>query len=423
MKKTWNKIMGLVLVISLVGIFTGCPKPTGTPESEPATYTISADKESLELVAGGDAETVEITTNGTLTVEVENEAVATAVIEGSKVVITPVAAGSTTVVVTLKEDATKTVEIPVVVTKSTMILTLTLEDAVAVPGGSITVLYGNGGDTNADAYEYYASVDAVVAEDGKSATVELNKAKANEWGWFNGIKITVKDAEDKEVAVTYYTFFEFSADGVTLELKAFKAATMTVTIKFQDFTATEAQVTYGYDDKTETVDAVVAEDGKSATFEVSNEYINGSSWTNLISVVAKNGEETLNIEFKGEDTWFEFNADNKEQKMPYALKADWTAILDGEVLAGTGSFSQVLTADDFAGKTITALRVIAADAAEIWWSNCSYADDWDVDIEMAWNDEYKGYSTDIEDADYIAKIVENGLYMVGGYTKVYVLYK
>jgi len=404
MKKTWKKFLGVMLIVSLAGVFAGCNKPTDTP-SEPGavTYTLSADKESVALSLGGEeaveSAVITLTTNGTAEVEVESTDVATASLADGKITVTAVGSGTTTITVTLKEDAKKEIEIPVSVVKNTMVLTLTLADDMAVPGGTITVLYGNGGDKKPEAYEFYIELSATVAEDGKSATVVLDKAKANKDGWFNGLKITVKDAEENELNVEYETYFEFSADGYEITVSPFVASTMTVTLEFQDFTATEVKVTYGTgDDCKETVDAVVAADGESATFEVSNDYINNTSWTSILAVTAKDGEDDLNIEFKGTDSWFKFDSTKTDQVMPYALKSEWTEISN----AAIGS----VDASAFAGKTITKLKIEATNCdwsavSGDWWI-------WTTPGNLVWvSNSY--YKLEVTDVETIASIVENGL--------------
>lgn len=91
--------------------------------------------------------------------------------------------------------------------------TLTLNfTGFTIPGGSVKVNYGADSGT-------YVDAEGTVSEDGTSATVELEKKYANTSAWFNNITITVKDKEGTEVAVKYTNYFEFSTDGMSLELK------------------------------------------------------------------------------------------------------------------------------------------------------------------------------------------------------------
>lgn len=91
--------------------------------------------------------------------------------------------------------------------------TLTLNfTGFTILGGSVKVKYGADSGT-------YVDAEGTVSEDGTNATVELEKKYANADAWFNNITITVKDKEGTEVAAKYTNYFEFNADGMSLELK------------------------------------------------------------------------------------------------------------------------------------------------------------------------------------------------------------
>ena len=138
MKKSKNvkrKLLSLLTITALCfsGFFMACSDSdddsgSGTqnqedtksdPASEPAvTYTLSADKESVSLYTTDVNKVVAITSNGTAQIKTAPDAtIATASITDKSLTITPVAAGSTSIVIEVKEDSSKTLTLPVTVTK------------------------------------------------------------------------------------------------------------------------------------------------------------------------------------------------------------------------------------------------------------------------------------------------------------------
>ena len=92
------------------------------------------------------------------------------------------------------------------------VLTLTF-NGFTVPGGSVTVNYGADSGTYVDAL-------CTVSEDGSSATVSLEKKYANASGWFNSVTVTVKDKDSNAVETSYTNWFEYNAEGISLEVSA-----------------------------------------------------------------------------------------------------------------------------------------------------------------------------------------------------------
>lgn len=91
-------------------------------------------------------------------------------------------------------------------------LTLTFK-GFTVPGGSVTVNYGADSGTYVDAL-------CTVSEDGSSATVSLEKKYANASGWFNGVTVTVKNKDGNAVETSYINWFEYNAEGISLDVSA-----------------------------------------------------------------------------------------------------------------------------------------------------------------------------------------------------------
>lgn len=91
-------------------------------------------------------------------------------------------------------------------------LTLTFK-GFTVPGGSVKINYG--ADTGT-----YVDADCTVSEDGASATVSLEKKYANSYDWFNNVTVTVKDKDGKALETSYTNYFEYKAEGISLDVSA-----------------------------------------------------------------------------------------------------------------------------------------------------------------------------------------------------------
>lgn len=92
------------------------------------------------------------------------------------------------------------------------VLTLTFK-GFTVPGGSVKINYGAKTGT-------YVDADCTVSEDGSKATVSLEKKYANASGWFNSVTVTVKDKDSNAVETSYTNYFEYNAEGISLEVSA-----------------------------------------------------------------------------------------------------------------------------------------------------------------------------------------------------------
>lgn len=134
-------------------------------------------------------------------------------------------------------------------------------------------------------------------------------------------------------------------------------ATMTVNFKFEDFSVDTFKVTaYNgktVDDGSETVNATVAEDGKSASCTVTNTYANDSGWLTL-QVEAVKDDATLSIEFSSSSTsqtgaWFEFVEDG-EVTITYKLHTTTEGLTkissDTITITAEGTYQLAVNYDD-----------------------------------------------------------------------------
>lgn len=165
------------------------------------------------------------------------------------------------------------------------------------------------------------------------------------------------------------------------------AATMTVNFTFEDFTVDTFKVT-AYNGKevsdgSETVNATVASDGKSASCEVTDTYVNDSGWLTLQVEAIKDGE-TLSITYSSDTgnnggAWFPF-AEDSEITITYKLveTSDTTLIssntltIDASDGVELGTYQLAVSYD-----SIKDYNTIYITLAEItaWGSE---ADDWSL---------------------------------------------
>lgn len=76
-----------------------------------------------------------------------------------------------------------------------------------IQGGSVTVRIGEN-----------EPINATLATDGKSASCTVNNKHANATGWFEAVVVTVTDSDGTELAPKYNSYFDFKAEGSSLEL-------------------------------------------------------------------------------------------------------------------------------------------------------------------------------------------------------------
>ncbi len=433
--KNLLKVLGLsVLTLMLFSVLIGCG-----PDAEKIEYTLTSDVESLDLTIGEANGVVNVTTNGTFTIEMENTAIATATKEGKVITVVPVAKGSTTLVIASVEDKSLSVEIPITVKKSTGTLTLTLADDIAIPGGTITVSYG-AEETHLD----YELATATVSEDGKSAVCELKASAANEYGWLNGIVVTVKNSSDVALDVTYDTYFEYNADGMSLALSA-AIQEKTYTINFEGFTISGGSVTglkytkVENDWETEgnvTVPVVtVSDDGTKATFTVSKATIsdNASFQINLTSIVIKDSENNVINPTDGieSDIWADYT--EKWGSMATTISiieltdADYTGTIKADIdFEKSGNPVEIVAASELTAISAKAIKITYTVGANdvlntsTTWITIYSSTEWANETKLvnAWNstmresdEEGNTYSVYIKASETVSAFLAGGFFV------------
>lgn len=169
-----------------------------------------------------------------------------------------------------------------------------------VPGGSVTVNYGADSGT-------YVDAECTVSEDGSSATVSLEKKYANASGWFNSVTVTVKDKDSNAVETSYTNYFEYNAEGISLEVSAKDTS---------EWKEILAETSYSFDGNLK-------------------EIVSASSFTDL--TVTKLKVEVYEVSGSGE-WWFTIATDsswNNQQKLEWDsnLTSGYSTTLEGETLA------------------------------------------------------------------------------------------
>lgn len=177
-------------------------------------------------------------------------------------------------------------------------LTLTFK-GFTVPGGSVKINYGADSGTYVDAL-------CTVSEDGSSATVSLEKKYANASGWFNGVTVTVKDKDGNAVETSYTNWFEYNAEGISLEVSAKDTS---------EWKEILAEKSYSFDGNLK-------------------EIVSASSFTDL--TVTKLKVEVYEVSGSGE-WWFTVATDSSswanQQKVEWVSGSCYSTIVEGDKLA------------------------------------------------------------------------------------------
>ena len=329
------------------------------------------------------------------------------------------------------DDTSFDIEIQCAVYNPKFVITLNLSDELAAKAKSLALKYSS------DATTEVFDAEVAYTEGAKTATAALLKENADSYGYFNDISVTIIDTDGKEIKAdfdknTWVCFYSTNAEYYNvINLTENTYAEADLTISFSGFTLASTdsvKVTYGIteDSNTKTLDAVIAADGKSASAKIGNNCLNASGWFEIKVAITKDGADYTAFKAAG-NGWFEWKAEGIALALEDTSSAGsetWKTLVDGdEAVSSTESFTQVLLPSAFENLTISKLKIATSGASTAWWANVGYENSWDTDIEMTWDEDYeKGYSTIITDADYIAKIKQYGLYLVGDYTKFFVTY-
>lgn len=427
MKKKWMPLLALVAALGLV--FAGCKKPDdpvvpdpsevenneGDSDTPAVVYSLDVTTDVLTLDDDGD-NYFEVTTNGTFTVEVDDESVCTATADGNKVTVTGVKSGDTFITVSSVEDEGLSKEVNVTVNATAMTITIDFSELTAASDvASVEVTYSNDSDPN----NYDAEVTYTAG--ATSATAAFEKKYSDEWGWFSGITVTLKDADGNEIEseLTSNNYLQFSVGGGTINVGDVVDVDADLVITLSGFEGvTKVTVAVGTDSMGEPVEATLSEDGKTATVKVNSSVRNAPGWFNT-EIIVYAGEDVLKSTM--ENTWLKFNADGMEATVSFVDESEvWIKLLDAESIIGISDATQLLvSSEDFEGLSVKKLKVEVADAADIWWATVYSSSAWGDPCSLSWDDDIKGYSGEILNPEVY---VENGLYYAGATAKVTVSY-
>lgn len=223
MKKSKNvkrTLLSLLTITALCssGFFMACSDSdddsgnngSGTvsqPSADSVTvYTLSADKESVSLYTTDVNKVVAITSNGTAQIKTAPDAtIATASITDKSLTITPVAAGSTSIVIEVKEDSSKTLTLPVTVIKDEWVdeNTVTLTGTVWWTGSessAVTKLTANQSVT----YTFKVGADGadcLVEAYDSSESAKYFSTTSQKTAWIQGGDFGVTNAGAQELGV------------------------------------------------------------------------------------------------------------------------------------------------------------------------------------------------------------------------------
>ncbi len=411
-----KKVLGLISGILLAGAFiTGCNPDVTTGngnEEESDKYSISFQKDISSLsVEAGKSITIKVSeSTGTwkiaeatvpASIEVSSESDESGSL--SSITITGVSVTSSASFTIYPEEAgddesyDKTIS--VAVTDPYFTFTLTLDDDLAEEASTIVVTYGS------DAHSQIENADVTYTAGAKTATVKFEKSVADGWNYFNNITVSVYDSSENllNTSLDSNNYFDYTSfTGYTVSY--YVESEMTVNFTFFDFTAASVKVTYGNGSTTETVDGVVADDGASASVQVSSTYANSSGWMQIVELLAYDSDgQEISVEMKTSNSWFEYKSSSSAEFV-YALKDDsaYTEIYSESYAARTIDLS------DLSEVSVSELLIEAKDCnwdavpeGVSWWI-------WTTPGELIWiNDTYRKLS--VTDSSTIATVIENGL--------------
>ncbi len=305
-----------------------------------------------------------------------------------------------------------------------------LDESLKAIADKIEVTYSNG---TTDAV-FTADVEYIAKSD--TALVTFRKDNADKWGYINTITFTVYDESgntykvsmDKNNWLCYYPTNDECYTEVTLKTSLEESASVIVTFDGFSLSASDSvKVTYGPAGNTETVDAVIASDGQSASFNASNKYVNDSNWLEVKVSITKDGNTFEDFKFNG-NGWYEYKSEGFTVELLYDnpnVVLEWKTLKDGVELGASGTPVLGVSSDELQGKNIKALKVATSGASDssVWWATICSDTDWHNTTDLSWDSDYEnGYSALIEDEATIASYVENGIYFAGGCAKIYVYY-
>ncbi len=409
-----KKVLGLISGILLAGAFiTGCNPDVTTGngnEEESDKYSISFEEDisSLSVFEGG-AITINVS-ESTGTWKIAEATVPDSISLTSEsdesgslssITITGVSVTSSASFTIYPEEAgddesyDKTIS--VAVTDPYYTFTLTLDDDLAEEASTIAVTY------RSDAHSQIENADVTYTAGAKTATVKFEKSVANEWNWFSDITVKVYNSSNEKLntSLDKSNYFEYTSfTGYTVSFAV--DSEMTVNFTFSGFTAASVKVTYGYDSTTETVDGVVADDGASASVQVSSTYANSSGWMQIVELLAYDSDgQEISVEMKTSNSWFEYKSSSSAEFV-YALKDDsaYTEFCSKSYAAGTIDLSELSEV------SVSELLIEAKDCdwsavTDDWWI-------WTTPGNLGWIEETY-YKLSVTDSSTIATLIENGL--------------
>ncbi len=213
-------------------------------------YTLSADKESVSLYTTDVNKVVAITSNGTAQIKTAPDAtIATASITDKSLTITPVAAGSTSIVIEVKEDSSKTLTLPVTVTKDEWVdeNTVTLTGTAWWNGSessAVTTLTANQSVT----YTFKVGADGAdclveAYDSSESAKYFSTTSQKTAWGGFDLTNAGAQELGVLKAGNVYSATISYDGSAITITYKDLGTDGTGNTELFTTSTAQAAEIT------------------------------------------------------------------------------------------------------------------------------------------------------------------------------------
>ncbi|MBR0487792.1 MAG: hypothetical protein IJJ70_08855 [Treponema sp.] len=255
-------------------------------------------------------------------------------------------------------------------------LAVSLDSAVAANAASVSVYYGHS-DNNV-----FETVEAVYTPGATTATAKLKKSLANDSKWFNNISATVKDSSGNtiETMVSGDNYFCYSTSTYTLTIVS-AVSSKTFTLNFEGFEIPGGTVTglkfsntwyqtnsEWTEETTFTPEITVAQDGKSASFEVSKASLTSANefyidFTGLVIQDSSSNTITLTTGNTKSSQWYSYGGDEWSATLTVVslTDADYTKTLADSISlpSGTNSSAPVLLKEDLTmPESVSAFKIV-----------------------------------------------------------------
>ena len=395
--------------------------------------TVNVDSSLTVYVADTDSYEVSSSSTGKLDITNNGDGIYTlkGVTEGSV---------SVTFMKSDDEDGTYDKSVTIYVYNPIYTVNITLDDAVAKNAASVSVTYAGKEDSDETYDTYQADVDYTAGE--TSCKAYFVKSYSNYYKYFNNISVNVKDSDGNILSIaytpTYFCYTDSSCGSISVSEPV---ESKTFTITFTGFTIPGGSVEgvrycktwasssseWSEDDVT-TPTVTVAEDGASATFDVTLDSLDSSKTEFYIDWTAVTLKDSSSNTMEGitglteSNQWYSYDSSSLAITAGYVdTSVTYTTLLEAtDFTVNEESYTQILESSKFTDLTISTIAVTVEAGTDnaVTWASISGADGYTSGIYQG---KALGTTIYITDSTFIDAIKTNGLYIqsdAGTYTVI-----